>query len=174
MATLARELVRGAPDIEPAKIGIALLGISGDPSDEGLLIEIGQSEEMTLFSVVALSNLLDDPQPAIWKLAQRVHGWGRIAAVERLEGTQDDAIKAWLLRDGFRNEVMNEYLACLAAKTGGLKEALAVPEINDDLLAGASGIIAARGGSVCLNRFRGLAKWISASVMLRPGLAAAG
>ena len=31
-----------------------------------------------------------------------------------------------------------------------------------------------RGGSVCLNTFRGLAKWISASVMLRPGLAAAG
>lgn len=31
-----------------------------------------------------------------------------------------------------------------------------------------------RGGSVCLNRFRGLDKWISASVMLRPGLAAAG
>ena len=31
-----------------------------------------------------------------------------------------------------------------------------------------------RGGSVSLNRFRGLYKWISASVMLRPGLAAAG
>jgi len=31
-----------------------------------------------------------------------------------------------------------------------------------------------RGGSVCLNRFRGWDKWISASVMLRPGLAAAG
>jgi hypothetical protein len=31
-----------------------------------------------------------------------------------------------------------------------------------------------RGGSVCLNRFRRWDKWISASVMLRPGLAAAG
>jgi len=31
-----------------------------------------------------------------------------------------------------------------------------------------------RGGSVSLNRLRGLDKWISASVMLRPGLAAAG
>ena len=31
-----------------------------------------------------------------------------------------------------------------------------------------------RSGSVSLNRFRGWDKWISASVMLRPGLAAAG
>ena len=31
-----------------------------------------------------------------------------------------------------------------------------------------------RGGLVSLNRFRGWDKWISASVMLRPGLAAAG
>jgi len=31
-----------------------------------------------------------------------------------------------------------------------------------------------RGGSVSLNRFRGWGKWISASFMLPPGLAAAG
>ena len=35
-------------------------------------------------------------------------------------------------------------------------------------------LIVGRGGSVSLNRFRGWDKWISASVMLRPGLAAAG
>ena len=36
------------------------------------------------------------------------------------------------------------------------------------------GFGAGRSGSVSLNRFRGWDKWISASVMLRPGLAAAG
>ena len=40
---------------------------------------------------------------------------------------------------------------------------------NEFSLAGAP----SRGGSVCLNRFRGVLKWISASVMLPPGLVTA-
>ena len=44
------------------------------------------------------------------------------------------------------------------------------PELTQENLRGRWTI---RGGSVCLNRFRGLDKWISASVRLRPGLAAA-
>jgi hypothetical protein len=33
--------------------------------------------------------------------------------------------------------------------------------------------LAERGGSVCLNSFRGYLKWVSALVTLRPGLVAA-
>jgi hypothetical protein len=40
-----------------------------------------------------------------------VAGWGRIQTVRRLAGTQDPQIKAWLLRHGFRNQIMDEYLA---------------------------------------------------------------
>jgi para-nitrobenzyl esterase len=51
---------------------------------------------------------------------------------------------------------------------------LAHPELSRESEYGGSGNYGLRGGSVCLNRFRGLDKWISASVMPRPGLAAAG
>jgi hypothetical protein len=100
MAALGRRLVREAPDVEPVKVGLALLGVSGKPDDEALVIEVGQSEEMTLFSAVALANLLPDPTSSLWRLAKGVHGWGRIAVVERLAGAQDPAILARFVARG--------------------------------------------------------------------------
>jgi hypothetical protein len=41
MAALARPLVREAPDLESVKVGLALLGVSGDLDDEALVIEVG-------------------------------------------------------------------------------------------------------------------------------------
>jgi hypothetical protein len=67
-------------------------------------------------------------------MARRVAARGLIQAVERLKGTSDPQIRSWLLREGFRDEVMNEYLAHLAATTGDLYTAL---------LDGAGGIIRA-------------------------------
>jgi hypothetical protein len=146
IAALARRLVREAPDVEPVKVGLALLGVSGEPDDEDLVIEVGQSEEMTCFSAVALANLLADPTSSLWRLAKRVHGWGRIAVVKRLAGAQGPAIRAWLLREGFRNEIMYEYLAYIAATAGGLSEALSAEEIDEPLLIGAAGIFRALSG----------------------------
>jgi hypothetical protein len=88
-------------------------------------------------------NTQPDRQRAAYELAQRVKGWGRIHAVERLKGCDDPEIKAWLLREGFRNGVMNEYLAHLAATTGDLYPALLEPDVDEALLDGAGGILAA-------------------------------
>ena len=57
-------------------------------------------------------------------LATHVHGWGRVHLVERLESTNNAEIKEWLLRDGYKNSVMYEYLAYPCATTGGLLHAL--------------------------------------------------
>lgn len=141
VAALSRRLVAEAPDVEAAKMGIALLGVSGGTDDEALISQIGLSDEFTLYSVVALANLFESPERAIWRLAQRVYGWGRIAAVERLSRTQDADIKRWLLLAGFRNAIMNEYLACIAATTGELLPALQAPDVDNDLLASAAGIL---------------------------------
>jgi hypothetical protein len=34
--------VREAPDVKPVKVGLVLLGVSGEPDDEALVIEVGQ------------------------------------------------------------------------------------------------------------------------------------
>ncbi|MGK8506762.1 hypothetical protein ACRS5S_01485 [Nocardia asiatica] len=139
----ARFVTENATKREVAKLGIALLGMCGDQRDRELLQLLGSLEEFALFAVVALMNTQPDPQRAVFELAQRLHGWGRIHAVERLEGCADPDVKAWLLRGGFRNGVMNEYLAHIAATTGGLYEALLADEVDDALLDGAAGILEA-------------------------------
>ncbi|MGR6923772.1 hypothetical protein ACU635_56735 [[Actinomadura] parvosata] len=134
---------------EAVKIGIVLVGVSGSERDRELLLLLGTLEEFTLYAVVALlrTQPAGEGERAVYELARRVSGWGRIHAVERLEDTDDPEIKAWLLRDGFRNDVMDEYLAPLAAATGDLYAALLDPEPDEALVDGAGGILAtlARG-----------------------------
>ncbi|MDP9849414.1 hypothetical protein [Streptosporangium lutulentum] len=125
------------------KIGIVLLGACGDERDRELLLLLGTLEELTLYAVIALRHTQPDRHRAVYELARRVRGWGRIHAVERLKDCDDPQIKAWLLRDGFRNGIMNEYLAHLAATTGGLYSALLEPDVDDALLDGAGDILAA-------------------------------
>lgn len=124
-------------------LGILLLGPAGDHRDRELLILLGSLEDLSLYAAVALARSQPDRDRALFDLARRVSGWGRVQTVRRLAGTQDPQIKAWLLRDGFRNRIMDEYLAHVAATTGGLYAALSAPPVDDELLDGAGDILTA-------------------------------
>ena len=115
---IARWLATAAADREPVKFAIALLGVLSPGEDSELLMTLGRHEEFTLFSAVALGQSDPSPDCALWELGQHVTGWGRIHVVERLRATQNEQIKAWLLRDGCRNDIMDEYTALICAKTG--------------------------------------------------------
>lgn len=123
--------------------GIVLIGLSRASRHRDLLLLLGAMEELTLFAAVALERTQDDRDWAMYELARRVRAWGRIHCVERLKDTSDPDIKAWLLRHGFRNDIMDEYLALIAATTGDLAGALMTSEVDDELLDGAGGVIAA-------------------------------
>lgn len=142
---LARWLASESPDRGPVKLGMGLLGLLQPQHDTELLLTLGAHDEFTLYACVALGNTLplQEAEAALWTLARRVHGWGRIHAVERLAHTQRADIQAWLLREGFRNEIMNEYLAHACAVGGGLRAALDDDAIDDELLSGAGEIIQA-------------------------------
>src|SRR5690349_12117187 len=129
-------------------VGIVLLGPAGDHRDRHLLQLLGALEDLSLYAVVALRRSQSDRDTAVFELAQRVDGWGRIHAVKRLAGTADPEIKAWLLRDGFRNRILDEYLAHTAATTGDLAGALAQDTVDEALLDGAGDMLLAlcRGG----------------------------
>jgi hypothetical protein len=128
---------------EPVKTGIALLGISGSQEDAGLLLLLGRHEELTLYCAVALANSAEDPESALWSLAKSVNGWGRIETVERLKETERDDIQDWLVRSGFRNKIMDEYLAYIAATTGRLLDRLRRPDPDHDLVRAARDIVSA-------------------------------
>jgi hypothetical protein len=138
-----RWLAKEGADRGPVKFAIALLGVIGDPDDKEIVTLLGKHEEFTLYSAVALSNMLDDPALELWELAKYVHGWGRIHLVERLLDTENPDIQDWLLREGYKNDIMYEYLAYTCAATGDLKAALSQETIDDELLISAGEIIEA-------------------------------
>ena len=140
---LANFFALQAPDRGPVKFAIAMLGLFEASAAGEVVMMLGRHEEFTLFSAVAIEKQADDPELQLWELAKGVNGWGRIHCVERLDGTKHPAIKAWLLRDGFRNSVMYEYLAHIAAGAGGLVEELRAENPDDALLAGAGDMLAA-------------------------------
>src|SRR5207237_8938078 len=121
---LARSFVTEAPDREPVKFGIALLGLFRQPADQELFHTLGRHDEFTLFCAVALANASEDHDETLWKLARIGTGWARVHAVERLAQTENPAIKDWLLREGFRNSIMYEYLAGTCARARRLPAAL--------------------------------------------------
>ncbi len=60
-----------------------------------------------------------------------------------LKGPENPVIKRWLLREGFRNSVMYEYLAATCARAGGLLAALGDDDVDRELLTGAGEILQA-------------------------------
>ncbi len=143
LCELARSFVTEAPDREPVKFGVALLGLFRQPADIELFQTLGRHDEFTLFCAVAITNSSEDHDEALWTLARNVTGWGRIHVVERLARTTNPAIKNWLLREGFRNSIMYEYLAATCARTGGLLAALSEDRVDRELLTAAGEIIQA-------------------------------
>jgi hypothetical protein len=141
---LAVWLATNSPDRQPVKIAVALLGLVPGADRTELLMTLGRHEEFTLYAAVALANRGGaDAEHRLFELARQVDGWGRIQIVERLADTTDPAIKAWMLREGYRNEVMHEYLAYTCATAGGLRAELEKESVDPELLRGAGEIIRA-------------------------------
>jgi hypothetical protein len=136
-------LAKEAPDRGPVKFGIALLGLIRDPNDRSLITVLGKHEEFTLYTAVALTNMLEFPEPALYELARCVDGWGKIHLVERLANTQSAEIKDWLIRDGYKNFVMYEYLAHTCAQAGELHKALKANDLDQELFDSTGEIIEA-------------------------------
>jgi hypothetical protein len=143
LAQVGRYFAAEADRREATKFGILLLGVFGNRTDAPLLETLALHDEFTLFAALALARITDDREGALWSIARRVRGWGRIQVVERLNETRNQEIQAWMLREGFRNEVMNGYLAGICARTGKLHLALDRAEIDRPLLDGVAGIIRA-------------------------------
>jgi hypothetical protein len=127
---------------EPVKLGISILALFTADHHHDELMTLGRHDEFTLFAAVALDNRDTDAEPDLWELARQVTGWGRIHLVERLADSPKPEIRDWILREGFRNDVMDGYLAAIAADVGDLAERLD-GEPDDELLYAAGDILSA-------------------------------
>ena len=143
LGEIAEWFVTKAADREPVKFMMAMLGAISGRDDSNLFLTLGRHDEFTLYSAAAIAMQSPYPETEIFKLAKSAEGWGRINTVERLAGATQPEIKEWLLREGYKNNVMYEYLACICARAGELHSALAAEVIGDGLFDAAFDLIEA-------------------------------
>jgi hypothetical protein len=130
-------------DRSVVKIGIMIIGITGVGDDLDVVLALGRHEEFTLYSAVAISNGVAHPEMPLLNLAQSVRGWGRVHAVRRLNNAKDPTVQRWILREGFRNSIMDEELAYIAATVGDLNGNLRQGEVDREMFSAAGEMLIA-------------------------------
>ncbi|MBI1493342.1 hypothetical protein [Halocynthiibacter styelae] len=143
LTALAKFLVFNAPDRYPVKWALSWLSLCRDPEIEEIAGFLGQHEIFAKAAGSLLKEHANDPDMALWILAQKHQGQGRVAIVRKIRWPDNPEIKAWLLREGFRNTVGNELLALQAARMGDLLSELRNPEPDQALIDGATEIFRA-------------------------------
>ncbi len=128
---------------EGVKLGLTLMQLfdTGDDVLRDIIRSLGLSDEFTLY---ALLNILrwDNAQEEVFDLARRVHGWGRIHAVERLEPAREE-ICDWLLEEGIHNDVMPEYSALTVYEKAGVDKRLQQEQLDPPLFRAAGEVVSA-------------------------------
>ena len=116
----ALTLIRDSDGRECVKYGLILLSLfktDGDEAVKQAVQTLALSDEFTPFALFAMMEWTDGNE-AIFDLAKKVRGWGRIHAVERLEPATEE-IRRWLLTEGVRNDVMPAYSALTCWQKSG-------------------------------------------------------
>lgn len=142
MFNYAYELAFESTDEELVKLGIGLLGLLDFSKEEEIinkLLTLALYDEFTLYVVVAVSSYANS-NDILFKIAQKVEGWGKIHTVERLEPTTEE-IRQWILRKGCSNMIIDAYLGLECANKGDLLNALHSYLMDDELYEGISVII---------------------------------
>lgn len=145
IATRARELLHASGYRGAVKYALGLLSAFGSQSDLPSIEIIGTHEEFTRFAADALFQLSVDPVGSWQRLAQRLHGWGRVDLVlrmcEQLDATYRPDLAAWLLRHGCSHDILDMDVALPIARAAQLAKALETAEPDVALLDGAGAIL---------------------------------
>ncbi len=108
----ALHLLLESADRESVKFGLAFMELfktDGKDKLKEVVRTLGLCNEFTLFAIFVMQKW-QDGNNEIWQLAKKVHGWGRIHAVEYLKPESED-IRKWLLTEGIHNDVLPAYSA---------------------------------------------------------------
>ena len=121
----AMHLLLESENRECVKFGLSLLELfkTDDMNDlKEAIRTIGLSEEFALFAIFVMHKWKDGNNE-IWELAKKLHGWGRIHAMEHIE-PETDEIRKWILMEGIHNNVMPAYSALTCWEKSGAEEVL--------------------------------------------------
>lgn len=120
-------LVFDSTHVECVKYGMEIMEVLGfgewQEDNKDMIRWLGASDEFTLFSVFNMQRIKNsvNVNQEIFELAKKVHGWGRIHAVEHLE-PETEEIRQWLWLEGWKNDIMPEYSAEVCFVKSGAEE----------------------------------------------------
>lgn len=139
-----RGLLVQAAEPEAVKFALTILEmLDQEPEKETqeIVRTLAKSEELTLFCLFFMSSW-DNAMDEFFELAKNLKGWGRIHAVSMLK-PETQAMADWLLFEGWKNEVMNEYSAMIVIKRAKLMARLEAESIDKKLFETATQLISA-------------------------------
>lgn len=130
--------------VETVKLGLSLLALF-DTGDKGevcdVLRTLGCCEEFTDYVLTAVESWAEkDKQELYFDLARKLHGWGKINAVERMYADTEEK-KEWLLCHGCKNSIMNAYLGLVCAEKCDFQERLKQGNFSEEQFQGAREIM---------------------------------
>lgn len=138
----ALKMLKESTHIECVKFALSILEMldNGRNKETQAIVEtLAASGEFTLFCLFIMRRWPDGNQ-AIFKAAKKVHGWGRVHAVEQLSAETDE-IKHWLLYEGCDNYVTAEYSALTCANKVDLTGLLRNSTITTEDFSAAAALI---------------------------------
>lgn len=104
--------IMNSSDRECVKCGLSLLELFNTDDNEELknvIRTLGLSDEFSIFVIFVMLRWKDGNNE-VYQLAHKIHGWGRVHAIERIE-PETDEIRDWLLKDGVHNTILPAYSA---------------------------------------------------------------
>jgi hypothetical protein len=124
LSALGRWLCRSGVTRAHVIAGIVLVGSSGKETDLPLVTRLGRISMLTAPAVLAISDLLAQPENALFQLAKATDGWGRVHAIHGLPARLSPTTREWLLRGGYASGVAIEEVAYAVVTKGDLVSAL--------------------------------------------------
>lgn len=120
----AMELILHSSEKESIKFALEILELINTDREtvKKYIRTIGLSDEFTIFAIWIMQTW-ENGNKEIFKLAQKVNGWGKIHAVEALN-PETEEIKNWILMHGTQNYVVNAYSALTCWKKSQAEERL--------------------------------------------------
>lgn len=144
VANLAYIFAANGHKYETVKLGLSMMmlfNFSDNPQVCHLLKTLGYCEEFTDYVLMNMSDWEESSQQEYYfELAQKLHGWGKINAVERLVADTEEK-KQWILCHGCKNTVMNAYLGLICAQKCDFYERLQKGNLTTEELVGAGEIM---------------------------------
>ena len=131
----AVRLIRSSDNRECVKYGLLILEfLVAEDEVKDIIRTLALSDEFTFFCVYIMKKWSGGNND-IFETARRVHGWGRIHALELLKPLmpRTDEIREWMLKEGINNNIAPFYSALTCWNNANIGSILYVDPTYEDL-----------------------------------------